>query len=434
MASLAAHYFSNKNGLLAVIPELATVFLLNNLGIPLPNKITNQKQVDFAKARNAPRRSKRVLILTEKCNMACRYCYEGNKTSRSMNFKMIQDIIAGLFEESKMKQQSECSIAFFGGEPTVEFNLLQEAVSFISSMEAKYGITCLKNIVTNGCFDDAVLRLLINKFNNIYVSFDGPEGIFIKQRGSKKEFKKIFDNCKALYNYTNSLRFKVIVTSLGVNRLTEIMDFFDSNFLFTPQMYQPVMIDCSSNLYVEFGNFLRTFAAAKCNRPTSKIITTSLFKNRPSIRMCNLPARRVIYPDGKIAACHRSPFDGNDQDNPFLIGLQSSQMFLNEASIKQLRDLNVINDPECSSCFARYNCGGGCPAIKWFYLKRLAGKAVYCEDMKRYTLFEHSCNLNAVDFNYLKYDSSIRELSSVDTVHSFDWLTSNSLTSYSYLL
>jgi len=424
-------YYKNKNKIIAIIPELAEIFLIDASIKELPSKIISDKKLHFDSSKGFIKRSKRVIVITEDCNMACKYCYEGKKIKKNMTSEMISKIVYSLFEEAKSKKQKLCSIAVFGGEPTLAYCQLKKMVNLVRKLEAEYNINCLMNIVSNGKFNRDIADFLIQEFDNIYISFDAPLDIFIEQRGTESDYYQIYENCKYIYRNSDKLNFKIIVTSKGLHRLSEIMDFYDREFLFVPQMYQPVMIDSTNDLYVDYNDFLIAFAKAKYSRITSKIITTSLFKHYPSIKMCNLHARRIIYPDGKIMACHRINFDGlTPSQHIFLLGHINNS--LNNDKIENLKMINVNNIDKCTNCFAKYHCAGGCTAIKLFENKNVNDIVSYCDALKKYTLFEYSILLEVCNYDFL--NKIPNTISAKKLIFDYQWLLHNSEKYYQFIV
>ena len=74
-----------------------------------------------------------TLIVTEKCNLDCKYCYENHKTSRTMPFEVAKQIIEkNCFEVNDF---DELLIEFFGGEPFLNFKLIKQVVSYLETQK-----------------------------------------------------------------------------------------------------------------------------------------------------------------------------------------------------------------------------------------------------------------------------------------------------------
>lgn len=69
-----------------------------------------------------------TLTLTTRCNLNCIYCYENNKSNRSMPIDVAKRI---LDERFKDLGDGKLYIELFGGEPFLEFNLIKELYDYI---------------------------------------------------------------------------------------------------------------------------------------------------------------------------------------------------------------------------------------------------------------------------------------------------------------
>lgn len=71
------------------------------------------------------------LIITERCNLSCVYCYEHNKTSADMTFEQAKRIID---KELKEQTPKDCTyVDFFGGEPFLNFELIKQVYDYVMS-------------------------------------------------------------------------------------------------------------------------------------------------------------------------------------------------------------------------------------------------------------------------------------------------------------
>lgn len=116
-----------------------------------------------------------TLILTDKCNLACNYCYSTKKNA-TMGISTAQRIVD--FVLTSAQKDERIQIGFFGGEPLLEFDLMKEIIMMIKLHKSfKAGQTSF-SITTNG----TILNEEITNFfveNNITpnISCDGPPEI-----------------------------------------------------------------------------------------------------------------------------------------------------------------------------------------------------------------------------------------------------------------
>lgn len=146
-----------------------------------------------------------TLMLTEKCNLKCKYCYEvfsGNMKAKSMSRETIKKTI-DLYDES-IKNCDEYNVNwdFIGGEVFAEFDLLKYAVDYLIQKYKNLNLCPRRylslSLCTNGTMftDEAKkwceeMRNRIGYFG-ICISLDGPKHIHDLNRCNS--FDRIMEN------------------------------------------------------------------------------------------------------------------------------------------------------------------------------------------------------------------------------------------------
>lgn len=125
-----------------------------------------------------------VLILSEDCNLRCRYCYYSeaygasrNRTSRAMSSALAFNAIDGLFARTREKTRraptQRLAITFYGGEPLLAQKTLRDAVLYA---EARTECELVFSVTTNGTLlHGSIAEFLVQKNFGIIVSLDGNE-------------------------------------------------------------------------------------------------------------------------------------------------------------------------------------------------------------------------------------------------------------------
>ncbi len=111
-----------------------------------------------------------TLVITEKCDLSCIYCYEHEKTARQMSFETAKSIIDA---EIKISSKYDLMFDFFGGEPFLNFNLIKEIVDYVCE---KYGNNYHFFATTNGTQIHGEIKEWLTKNKDIFtvgLSFDG---------------------------------------------------------------------------------------------------------------------------------------------------------------------------------------------------------------------------------------------------------------------
>lgn len=108
-----------------------------------------------------------VLHITKECNMACRYCYETDKTSiyEWDEIKVILDNI--------IKHNDHFNLEFLGGEPCLRIDLIRNVVEYLSAIN--HVNVEQFHITTNGTIINDDLISLMKKYENVNytTSMDG---------------------------------------------------------------------------------------------------------------------------------------------------------------------------------------------------------------------------------------------------------------------
>ncbi len=101
-----------------------------------------------------------TLCLTHACNLRCAYCYAGPKTGRRMAWDTAKRAIE--FGLGQTLQQARLSgaepsgqLGFFGGEPLLEWPLLQRAADYAVAEAERLGVALKKTVTTNMTLLDA---------------------------------------------------------------------------------------------------------------------------------------------------------------------------------------------------------------------------------------------------------------------------------------
>ena len=402
-------YYVLRDTVIGFIPSLDKAFIVKKGVNRLPSHIVSSERPMFHESYKHKKRIKRVLVLTDACNLRCSYCFEGQHPAHQMmSAHQTQRIIEEMFREAEICGKKLISFSLFGGEPTMNWEALLCAVKTSEKLENATGIRCYKAIVTNGVMHSNQADFLAEHMDFIYFSMDGPKELFLQQRkpsNGENVYDVIFKNACKIYRSSTYLSFKITITSKTVDHLKEIDDFFAINFPTCGRLYQPCMVNKTDKLYVSFGYFLEKYLELKRYSLFSKNMTTPLFKNQPSDRFCNLMVRNVVYPDGVVLACHRSSMCIPDDEvkKEFYIGHCEDGTVHRELSLQYKLDKFTINNiADCQCCPMKYHCCGGCATVKLLSNNHdMFRKADYCEDFLKFSFTIILSRLFKSDLSYL---------------------------------
>lgn len=110
-----------------------------------------------------------TLVLTSGCNLTCSYCFQNAKSGRRMTWSTAHRAIDTLLAS----REDEVELAFYGGEPLIQLDLIRRAVRFVESNrrpDLKVGYST----ITNGTLiaEEEAEFLAVHNFK-VQLSIDG---------------------------------------------------------------------------------------------------------------------------------------------------------------------------------------------------------------------------------------------------------------------
>lgn len=355
-------------------------------------KILTQKEseddevLQFVRSRiPAPSVNVCYFILSEQCNLACKYCFLGNNTlerrkkfsSEKMTKETAEQTLSYFIRQIKISDnqnpENKPTIIFYGGEPLLNFEVLEYValrVQELGKIEP-----CIKNaemsVVTNGLLlDEHKLNRLKELCVSIAISIDGcseeanEQRVDIAGRPTFTRVVKILDLAKLL---DTNVALSVTLTEKTIKDKDKILDLikaydikgFGFNILMSDETF--ILSDDYNNSAADFiidvFRDLRELGIYE-DRIMRKL--KSFSKSQVYFSDCAATAgsQVVITPDGRVGICHgciaeRQYFDSSIYDESF--NANTAPLFV------EWSQLTPVNKDECLSCEALGICGGGCP-------------------------------------------------------------------------
>lgn len=333
------------------------------------------------------------MIMSEQCNLACKYCFLGNNDSdKRSNFdlknmtketadKAIDFFIRQIKLSGVDSEENKPVIIFYGGEPLVNYQTLEYIAEKINTMRDTE--KCIKNvemsIVSNGLLltEERSLRLkelgvaiaisvdgFTEEANNMRVDVVG-NNVFSK-------ILKTLDMCKKIdvnISLSVTLSEETIKDTKAILKLIDNYDIksFGFNIMMSgenfviPQEYNEAAAQFIIDEFVE----LRKLGIYE-DRIMRKLKSFSKAQIYFSDCAATGGGQIVISPNGQVGICHgclhnKQYFVSNVDDVNF--DAKKHNDFI------EWSQLTPINKEECLDCPALGICGGGCP-INAIHLKK----------------------------------------------------------------
>ncbi|MEZ4415726.1 MAG: quinohemoprotein amine dehydrogenase maturation protein [Gemmatimonadota bacterium] len=322
-----------------------------------------------------------VLNVTSKCNLACTYCYEYGEDAivpetnkpRFMSEGTARQSVDWMFEQGSANDR--VLLTFFGGETLLNFKVLQSTHTYAIEKARELGKQVDFSLTTNATLlRPHIIEWLADNRIGVTISIDGPQDAQDKSRVFKNgqgSYETVLPRIKELLQRHRSRPIGARVTLtrqnldvLGIFRhLTEEIGFQEVGFA-------PVTTASQRDFAIEGTGFDRMLGqfetladeykhAALAGRPHGfsnvKDTLEEIHKGVSKAFPCGAGLGLMgVATDGDVALCHR--FAGSDDHR---IG----SVFDGVDEVRKydfLKRHHMVNKTDCSTCWARPLCAGGC--------------------------------------------------------------------------
>ncbi len=312
------------------------------------------------------------LIPTRACNMACRYCGFGAAGVHSrMDAKLAAECVDWFMEDRHARGRRTADIHFFGGEPFVAGELIDIVVHRARATGARLGVSPRFEAATNGFFDGDRRRFIASHFHTVVLSLDGPEEVHERHRplhSGGGSFATVWENARALARSPAELIIRMCVTAETVGRMEAITRWVGEHIAPARLIYETLQAtpesDAAGLAPPEPLRFAREWVAAA--RLARALGMEPLYAAAAidQLRHSFCPVGRdslIVAPDGAVVACYRPARDWEVRGMNLTLGrfARTTGMRLDAEAVDRVRALTRPR-PECTACFARWYCAGGC--------------------------------------------------------------------------
>lgn len=164
-----------------------------------------------------------LVVLTENCNMRCPYCFEEHKNHRML--KEVQESIV-TFVKRNISKYRGLYVMWFGGEPLLEIDMLEEMSKQFIEICNVYKKTYLAGISSNGYYLtlDNMKRLVDCNVVSLQITVDGVGDTHDKFRVDKNgsgTFQTIIEN---LCDIKENMKYGVFNIDIRTNYTKEIFE------------------------------------------------------------------------------------------------------------------------------------------------------------------------------------------------------------------
>ena len=314
------------------------------------------------------------LLLNEKCNFHCKYCYSAEgRSSAELNMEQIKTTL-NYFLSSERGAVKDRTVMFMGGgEPVLSWKLLEEATLYAENLAQDQGVNVHFSLTTNGSImTDRMLDFMKEHKFTVQISFEILPEIQNAQRGS---YDAVAANLvrlteKGINNYVRST-----ITELNVERIPEMVEHCHKHFPLVKKMSCQQVVDPSYFTSEEkvcdfFNKYFISYREAEEKANEYGIILRSssshLLNYSKRERFCyNL---LCLTPYGTLTMCPDVSSPNEKDYNSSVLGVvENEEVKFDQAAFARLSHGSIHTIEKCRHCYARWNCGSGCPSSRRVY-------------------------------------------------------------------
>ena len=315
------------------------------------------------------------ILVTNRCNMACKYCYLGDKNIRDEKPKRVIDInFAKRAIKDYFSSQPRPAVRFFAdGEPTQEMGIIKELYAYSEGLTNNVSYFELQS---NGLFSRENAMWIRDHIDIVFISCDGMPDVNDFQRVSKSGAPvsaTVEENMRIMAeNPKCQVGARATITRYNVCKQKEMIDYFHSigvKILFSDKVFAPIG-GSAEDFNIDYKTFVDEFVEARqyaIDKYGDDFFYGTMYSanfDEEVIYACRscLPTPHIT-PDGYVTCCDMCVTADDVSMKELIYGVYDKNLdtiFYDTKAIERIRSRKAENIPECRNCEVRNYCAGAC--------------------------------------------------------------------------
>lgn len=301
-----------------------------------------------------------AIWVTNACNLRCRYCYEKEKRNVFMDRRTAEQIFLYIKKRSEVLYDNDIQINIHGGEPLLNYDILQYLVQTFRAWKKDVYI----NMTTNATlFDEKKLKFVVENLDEISISLDGLPMVHDKNRitiDGRGTFKVVSEYIDELLKSTVKIIARMTVTHETVSDLYNgVVYLYNKGF----NVISPIIDQGDEHWNEETMEKLKRqlikLSDEFCNKQNIQIGLLEKIKYQKKSKCLPGDITMHIDTDGVIYPCAYTVGDSKFQMGNVTIGIDNNRL-------QKIRDINHYEFESCVLCnWKEFCCGYRCKLINY---------------------------------------------------------------------
>lgn len=315
------------------------------------------------------------LLLNERCNFKCKYCYSASgRSTAELNMEQIKPML-DYFLSTRRRAVNDRTIMFMGGgEPALSWEILKDATLYARKVTIGSCVRPHFAITTNGSIlNDEMIAFFKEHDFTVQLSFEVLPDVQNEQRGF---YDTVAANVKMLTEAGVKNYLRSTITEKNVDRIPEMVRYCHNTFplvkkLSCQQVVDPSYFTTPTIVKDFFGRYFRSFKEGEKVAGelgiTLRSSSSHLINYSKRERFCyNLVC---LTPYGTLTVCPdvSSPNEPDYEAAVFGNVTNSENVEINSEKLRNITNGTIHTIEKCGDCYARWNCGSGCPSSRRVY-------------------------------------------------------------------
>lgn len=341
------------------------------------------------------------LNISHLCNLRCKYCFAGdgsyNTAEQNMSLQTAKNAIDFLIKKSDDRVNLE--VDFFGGEPLLNMGVVIDTVKYARAKEKEFNKNFRFTITTNAyALTPEIMEFLDKEMYNVVLSIDGRESVHNTVRrtaGGKDSFEVALKNSLEFAKIRGDRQYYVRGTFTDKNKDFTKDALALHDYGFDMISLEPVVLPDGHELAIkeqdipmlckEYEVLAKEYLTRRANGKWFSFFHFNMdIYNGPCehkrVASCGAGTEYIaVTPSGTMYPCHQ--FAGNSK---YVVGDVNKNTYENIIPLNFWAHNNIRAKSECSKCWAKYFCSGGCAANAVNFNKAITKPhAISCALMKK---------------------------------------------------
>ena len=304
------------------------------------------------------------ISLTHNCQLRCNYCYAGKKYHKPISKETILKSIEFILNFP----MRELTFGFFGGEPLLEWELLQFATYEMEKRAKEKGVVVKKTFTTNGILlDDEKVTWLREHAFYMVISLDGNEQMHNTHRvyaDSNNSFNDVKTAILTLQKQYTSKEYSVISVVTPQNII-----YLNDSIKYLHKELNVKKIHLALNYFTQWGEETKNYTKIyhtlgeyvieqyRQNEEISiDIIDEKILTELEGCASCSFAEKKIsVAPSGNIYPCERLIGEDNGE-----LSIGNVYSGFNLSKRNELISQRGNSNEECKTCELKERCTNSC--------------------------------------------------------------------------